>query len=300
MMQHAFSRVRTTARYILMMISAKGGVGKSTLTVNLAGALAARGVSVGVFDADLHGPNIPALLGLTQKRALDPLHPEAMLPIEARVDSMDSRPLAPYQRYGINIMSLGLVVGPTQAINLKPETAGPVMASLLNRIDWGGIDVLLLDMPPGTGEPLQTILDQGLADGALVVTTRERLAHLDNGRLITLLRSRRLPVLGIVENMTHVICPHCGELIELYPAPTADSEVYGSAEVLASVPFHHSLIRPRRGGPPLALARPDDPAAESLLRLADAIRTHIAAAPRRIEPNGAGDSSDAEECADCP
>src|SRR5664279_407524 len=208
---------QSSARYRLMMISAKGGVGKSTMTVNLAAALMMRGKRVGIFDADLYGPNIPALLGIRQRRKLDLGREAGMFPIEARPNALDMRPIPPFERYGIQLMSLGLLVGDDQAIVPTNETAGAVIATLLRRVAWDNLDVLLIDMPPGTGEPLTTFLHSGLVDGALLITTREQLAHLDNGRLVNLLGARQVPVLGVVENMTHVICPNCGEAIELYP-----------------------------------------------------------------------------------
>src|SRR5437764_8317894 len=116
-MSNPFNRTRLTARYILMVISAKGGVGKSTVTVNLAAALAARGLKVGIFDADVHGPNIPALLGIKQKANLASQNPDAMMPIEAHPDSLDFRPITPVARYGLQIMSLGLLVGEQQILN---------------------------------------------------------------------------------------------------------------------------------------------------------------------------------------
>lgn len=282
---------QTSARYTLMMISAKGGVGKSTMTVNLAAALLARGKKVGIFDADLYGPNIPALLGIRQKRKLDLKHEAGMFPIEARPDALDMRPLEPFERYGIKLMSLALLVGDDQAIAPSNETAGLVIGMMLRRVEWGGVDVLLIDMPPGTGEPLTTFIKSGAVDGALMITTREQLAHLDNGRLVNLLGARQIPVLGVVENMTHVICPKCGEAIELYPAPAEGEAAYGGAPVLASVPFHPHLIRQNWREAPLS--EPDSPAAQALFGLADAVIAQIDNGRRAVPPVP-------EDCEDCP
>jgi ATP-binding protein involved in chromosome partitioning len=268
-----------------MVVSAKGGVGKSTVTVNLAGALAARGLNIGIFDADVHGPNVPALLGIAQKRDLYMgANPEAMIPIEARPDSLDMRPIAPLTRYGMRIMSLGLLVGEQQTLTPEPQVLGQMVTFLLARVDWGDADILLLDMPPGTGEPLGTIINEGLADGALLIALREQLTHLDNGRLLNLLRRFRVPVLGVVENMTHIICPRCGELVELYPAPVADQAVYGETPVLATIPFHPHLIRQMRPGPPLPLAEPESPISGALLSLADQVINQVDEFHRR-RPN---------------
>jgi ATP-binding protein involved in chromosome partitioning len=204
---------------------------------------------------------------------------------------MDLRPLRPFERYGIKLMSLALLVGDEQAITPESSAAGALIATLLRRVDWGDTDMLLIDMPPGTGEPLTTFLRAGLVDGALLITVREKLAHLDNGRLVGLLKARAVPVLGVVENMTHVICPNCGEPIELYPAP-ADAEAgYGGAQVLASVPFHPHLIRQNWREAPLS--EPESPATRALLALADAVTGRIEAGERREPPED-------ENCEDCP
>lgn len=300
-MKNPFLRGRLNARFVLMMISAKGGVGKSTVTVNLAAALKARGLKVGIFDADLHGPNIPALLGIRQKRDLTASrNPEAMIPIAARPDAMDARPMKPFERYGIGLMSLGLLVGETQTINPQSDTIGAIITSLLARVDWDA-DVLLVDMPPGTGEPLNALLAAGLVDAALLIAVRERLAHLDNGRLVSLLRSRKVPVLGVAENMTHVVCPRCGELIELYPAPVADEAGYDGAAVLASLPFHPHLIRQGQPGPPLPLSDTESPTRELLLSLADAVTARIADLEQLRANNPAqNDATADDDCIDCP
>lgn len=285
---------RTSARYVLMMISAKGGVGKSTMTVNLAAALAARGKKVGIFDADLYGPNIPALLGIRQRSRLQAgRNTETFFPIEARSDAMDSRPLPAFERYGIKLMSMALLVGADQAITPESSSTGALISLLMRRVDWGDTDVLLVDMPPGTGEPLTTFLKSGMVDGALVITTREQLAHLDNARLVNLLGARRVPIFGVVENMTHVVCPRCGELIELYPAPAADESGYGSLPVLASVPFHPHMIRQNWREAPLS--EPDSPVTPVLLSLAEAVIERIEAGERREYK-----SEESEDCEDCP
>lgn len=277
-----------------MVVSAKGGVGKSTVTVNLAAALTARGLKVGIFDADLHAPNIPALLGVRQSQRLsEGRSPAAMFAIEARPDALDMRPLPAFERYGIGVMSLGLLVGERQAITPDPAQTGNIIHMLLSRIDWGGADVLLLDMPPGTGEPLNTLLDNRLVDAALLIALRENLSHLDNGRLISVLKRKLTPILGVVENMTFVVCPTCGEHITLYPAPAADQAVYGDAPVIGAIPFHPHLIRQNRGGAPIPLSDPTSPASLALLALADEVIARLQVTPPAPPP-------DQDDCIDCP
>lgn len=262
------ARVMTTIRRRIMVVSAKGGVGKSTTTVNLAAALVASGYRAGIFDADVHGPNIPALLGIRHKGSVEDSI-ENMVTIEARAGSPAMRPVRPYERYGIKLTSLALLVGERQAIQPQTDTIGSIITFMLRQVDWGGVDVLLLDMPPGTGEPLDSLISTGIIDGAVVVTTRERLAHMDNGRLLDVLKHGAVPVLGIIENMTHVVCPRCGERIELYPEPVeGETTTYGDLPVIAQVPFDPGLIRHRGGGAPLPLANPESPVAQVYLSAA--------------------------------
>lgn len=270
------TRLMSTVKYRVMVISAKGGVGKSTTTVNLAAALTARGHKTGIFDADIHGPNIPALLGI-HRRGKVTNHPENMVTIEARPDSTAlTRPVRPLERYGMQIASLALRVGDMQSIQPQDGTSGQIMKMMLQQLHWGDSDILLMDMPPGTGEPLGSVLETGTIDAAILVTTREKLAHMDNGRLLTLLRRHRVRVLGVVENMTHVICPNCGEPVDLYPAPVADeSDIYGHTPVIASLPFHPALIRTPDQGPPLPLREPESPVAAALLDLADLVMKRL-------------------------
>ena len=293
-MMNPFPRARLNARHILMVVSAKGGVGKSTVSVNLAAALTARGLKVGIFDADLHAPNIPALLGVRQSNRLtEGRSPAAMFAIDARLDSMDMRPLPAFQRYGMSIMSLGLLVGEQQAITPDSAQIGNLITMLLARVDWDGADMLIIDMPPGTGEPLNTLLDQGIVDAGLLVALRENLSHLDNGRLISVMKRKRAAILGVVENMTHVVCPNCGEHIDLYPAHAADQAVYGDTPVLAAIPFHPHLIRQNRGGAPIPLSDPTSPASVALFALADEVMTRL-----KVTPPAAPPISD--DCVDCP
>ena len=268
----SLQRASVRAQHIIMMMSAKGGVGKSTLSVNLGAALIQRGQRVGIFDADLHGPNVPALLGVRQKRDLmAERNPLAMMPIEARADALDMRPIAPFTRYGIEIMSMALLVGEQQAINPSAAEIGQLIGILFQRVAWNNSDIVLIDMPPGTGEPLTTLLDWGLVDAAVIVSTREQLSHLDNGRLLNLLQRRNLPVLGVVENMTHIICPKCGELIELYPQPAESQAIYKQTPILGNIPFHPDMIRTSGTGAPIALRTPETSTAAPLLYVADMI-----------------------------
>jgi ATP-binding protein involved in chromosome partitioning len=200
-----------------------------------------------------------------------------MFTIEARAESPASRPVRPLERYGIPFVSLALLVGEGQVIQPQFSVEERILSTMLNRVDWGGADFLLIDMPPGTGKSLNGILDTGLVDAVIVVATREGLAHMDNARLLHLLdRYPRVPVLGIVENMTHLICPNCGEAIDLYPLPVAEvRQSYREVPVIASLPFDPALIRQPAGGAPVPLREPDSPVGAALLALADQVVAQV-------------------------
>lgn len=274
-MEHPLAPLFTSVTHRVMIISAKGGVGKSTVTVNLAAGFKANGHKVGIFDADVHTPNIPALLGISRKgQSHDIEGAGSMIPIHAHTESVDMRPMKPYERYGLMMTSIGLLVGDEQAIQPDVQFVGDVVTHMLARVDWDGADMLLLDMPPTTGEPLRSIIEAGMIDAAVIVTTRERLAHLDNGRLLDLLKREGVRVLGVVENMTHMLCPHCNELIEMYPAPVeSERAVYKHTPILANIPFHPELIRQNRGGVPLPIAEPTHPISAPFIDLATRIKS---------------------------
>jgi hypothetical protein len=191
-------------------------------------------------------------------------------------------------------MMFWLVGGETQTINLT-ETVGMIINCCFafsgHRCCW---------QICWQGEPLNTLLAAAV-DAALLIAVRERLAHLDNGRLVSLLRTRRVPVLGVVENMTHVLCPRCGELIELYPTPVSEQPAYNGAAVLGSIPFHPHLIRQPEGGPPLPLNDLDSPARVPLLSLADMVLARIDDLPHSNGKHRSPDDTHPDDdCIDCP
>jgi ATP-binding protein involved in chromosome partitioning len=232
-------------RQAVAVASGKGGVGKTTVTVNLALALAAAGRRVGIFDADVYGPNVPLLLGVNRQEGS-----RALLPI-ARASSAPY--IQPLRRHGLEVMSFGLVMGERDAVLSDPPLVGRLVLQTLRDVVWGDLDLLLVDLPPGSGEPHHTLLQSVRLDGAVVVTTPQDLSLLDAGRSLDLFRRTGVPILGVVENMSAFVCPHCGQPVEVFhrtPRPWAvESE---ALEVLGEVPLDVAISRGVTTGPPSA------------------------------------------------
>lgn len=184
-------------KHKIVVMSGKGGVGKSTVAVNLAMALALSGKQVGLLDVDIHGPSIPTMLGLEGQRVLG-----------------DGQALVPMSLNGVKVMSLGfLMPDPDAAVIWRGPMKSTVIKQFLRDVAWGVLDYLIIDSPPGTGdEPLSVCQIIGQLDGAVIVTTPQRVAEVDVRKSITFCRQMHLPVLGIVENMSGFCCPLCGEI----------------------------------------------------------------------------------------
>jgi ATP-binding protein involved in chromosome partitioning len=248
---------------VLAVASGKGGVGKTTVAVNLALALRQGGMRVGLFDADLHGPNIPLMLGIQPK-------PSAGRPLNIPVARTDQEPyIPPLERFGLKAMSLGLLMADTDTIRAEGPLAGRMIRQTLQDVLWGELDVLLLDFPPGTGEPQQTLLNTIHLDGVLLVTTPQDLSLMDTSRSLGLFRQTGVPILGVVENMSFLYCPHCGEPIEVFARSQRDWAVTDAGcEQLGRIPLHMSLSRGIDTGHPLLQSAPDTPEAMAFRRLA--------------------------------
>ena len=228
-------------RRVVAVASGKGGVGKTTVTVNLAMALVEAGLRVGVFDADVYGPNVPLLLGITRQEGA-----AAYLPI---VRASSEPYIDPIERFGLRLMSFGLVMGERDAVLSDPPLIGRLVLQTMRDVKWGELDVLLLELPPGSGEPHHTLLGQVRIDGAVVVTTPQDLSLLDAGRSLDLFRRSHIPILGIVENMSTLICPHCGEPVEVFHrTPRSWAVQSETLEVLGAVPLDLELSRGVRAG----------------------------------------------------
>ena len=253
---------------VIAVASGKGGVGKSTVTVNLALALAARGRRVGILDADVHGPNIPYRLGV-RRRAVAP--PAALLSLAGALRD-DDRP-RPLDRFGLRVLSLALFAGEDQ--HLLPgnlQFAGAIVQRLLLESAWGGLDELLIDLPPGTGEPLTTLAWRVALDGAVLVVTPQDLALLDTTRSLALFREAAVPILGVVENMAYYVCPHCGEQVNVFDRGAQDWAVRDAGGApLGAIPLDPAISRAANTGRPVLVEHPDSPQAAAFAAIAVAL-----------------------------
>ncbi|MCB0086538.1 MAG: P-loop NTPase, partial [Caldilineaceae bacterium] len=234
---------------LIAVASGKGGVGKTTTAVNLALALQQQGAKVGLYDADLYGPNVPLMLGIRRKKSAASIHPSGMIPT-ARVNNAPYIP--PIARYGLQIMSVGLLMATDDAVMPDPRMAGHIIRQTLQDVMWGNLDFLLLDLPPGTGEPQQTLLEAFQLDGVVLVTTPQDLSLMDAGRSLKFFQQFKAPILGVVENMSYLICPHCGEQIEVFQRSPGESFLQQqNVELLGRIPMHIEISRGISTGHPL-------------------------------------------------
>ena len=239
---------------VLAVASGKGGVGKTTVAVNLALALLQDGARVGLFDADLYGPNVPLMLGVQRKQSARGYVP---------VFRADHDPyILPLERFGLKVMSIGFVMGDADAVMPDPFLAGHIIRQTLQDVLWGELDFLLLDLPPGSGEPQQTLLKTIHIDGVLIVTTPQDLSLMDTSRSLAMFRRANVPILGVIENMSYLTCPHCGQPVEVFYRSEREWAVGGrELAQLGRIPIDMAISRGIDAGHPLVQAVPDAPQA---------------------------------------
>lgn len=235
------------------IFSGKGGVGKSTVSVNLAVALAQAGAQVGLFDADVHGPNLPQMLGIQGERPL----------------LTSSNKIRPIERYGLRTISLGLLVEPHEALIWRGPMISKAINELLSGVEWGKLDFMILDLPPTTGDaPLGLAQDLGLS-GSIAVTTPQEVSLADVRRGITAFRRLGVPIWGLVENMSYFVCPHCGERSELFGAGGGEQEAQRQGlPLLGRIPFDPAIREGGDRGVPVVIGAPDSPTAQEFRQIA--------------------------------
>jgi ATP-binding protein involved in chromosome partitioning len=254
--------------HVVAVASGKGGVGKTTVAVNLALALLQGGRRVGLFDADVYGPNVPLMLGITRQQGS-----RAYLPI---VRAGTAPYIEPVTRFGLQTMSFGLLMGEKDAVLSDPPLIGRLVTQTLRDVSWGELDVLLVDFPPGSGEPQHSLLRGVRLHGAVLVTTPQDLSLLDAGRSLSMFRQAGVPVLGVVENMSGLTCPHCGEHVEVFHRTPRPWAIDDALELLGAVPMDAAVSRGIDAGHPLLQAAPGDPQADVFRRIASRLSEKLA------------------------
>jgi ATP-binding protein involved in chromosome partitioning len=247
------------ARRVVGVASGKGGVGKSTLTLNLALALSQRGAAVGVLDADLYGPDIPLMVGLKRTdRARELKLWRLGRPIS----------LPPVEVHGLRLMSVGFLIGEDQALSLPAQSVELVLRQLVRDTEWGELDYLLVDLPPGTADVQQQLVRMLRLDAAILVVGPQDVSHLDAKRVLELFSESGTRVLGAVENMAALVCPHCGETVSVFGEVPEERSLWTlGVPRLASIPLDPAVA----GGQPVQLAAPDSAAGRAIAAVAEQV-----------------------------
>jgi ATP-binding protein involved in chromosome partitioning len=255
-------------RHIVAVASGKGGVGKSTTAVNLALALAAGGHRVGLLDADIYGPSMPRMMG-----------------ISGRPDVTPDKKLVPMTNYGIKVMSMGFLVEEDTPMIWRGPMVMSALEQMMREVIWGELDVMVVDLPPGTGDAQLTMAQRVPLAGAVIVSTPQDIALLDARKGLNMFRKVDVPVFGIVENMSYFVCPHCGERSEIFAHGGARREAERlGVDFLGEIPLDMKIRETSDGGHPIVVAEPESPHAKAYRAIADKVWAKLAGAAARAAP----------------
>ena len=247
---------------ILAVASGKGGVGKSTTAVNIALGLAADGHSIGLLDSDIYGPSIPRMMG-----------------ISGRPVSADGKTLQPMTNYNVRCMSMGFLVEEDTPMIWRGPMVTSAIDQMLRDVDWGELDVLVIDLPPGTGDAQLTLSQKVPLTGAVIISTPQDIALIDARKGLNMFRKVDVPVLGIIENMSYFVCPECGHRAEIFSHGGARREAEKlDTEFLGEIPLDIEIRETSDGGQPIVVSKPDSPQAETYRSIARRIKEKLDAA----------------------
>lgn len=238
---------------VVLVMSGKGGVGKSTVATNLTMALAREGAKVGLLDADMYGPSIPTMLG-----------------VNGRPTSVDGKKFVPLERFGVKLMSLGFLLDdPKQAVIWRGPMLQNALLQFLKDVDWGDLDVLLLDLPPGTGDIAITLAQKMRTTGAVIVTTPQEVALQDVYKSVSMAKKVGISILGVVENESYFVCDGCDKRHELFGAGGGRAIAdFAEAPLLGQLPLNPSVREWGDAGTPIVQAAPDSPMARAFVDVA--------------------------------
>jgi ATP-binding protein involved in chromosome partitioning len=256
--------VLTDVRHVIAVSSGKGGVGKSMVAANLAATFAKRGFRVGLVDADIYGPNIPLMFGVNRRPSV--------------TGEKGKEKIEPLEAHGVRLMSLGFLLDEDQPAIMRGPLISGILKQFLEQVEWGPLDVMVVDMPPGTGDAQLSLVQTIDLDGAVMVTTPQQVATGDVRRGIKMFERVNTRVLGIVENMSGLACPHCGESVDVFGSGGGESLATElGVPFLGRIPLDPAVVRAGDSGAPTVVSAPDSAAAAALERIASTVEDSLAA-----------------------